>query len=191
MSDPYAISSSPELEGTSIEPSYPSYEQGKGEAENFEAQHTDSTEAHAHGLEALSAAALYMPSQDAPLQESIPYQVDGFEDMDVAPMDEGAFTSTASPQTQTLLLSSSRDLDLILNPASSLPATIDPSLQPIESCQGVPDTSRAYNTARGPHLKASTETNRTIAFLVRHFSEVTGRWYVHRSLHESCTPLCE
>lgn len=189
VSDPYATPSSPELDETAPESSQPLHGQEGAGAEAGEIQNTGLMDAQTLGLEALSAAALYTPSAAA-LQEPTSYSVDALDCLDPIPASNETFApGETSPQPRSPL-GLPKSLDLILNPTSTSPPTIDPHLQSYKVHQYVPDTFRGYNADRGSHPKASTETDQKTAFLLRHFSEVTGRWYVHRPLRRSHSVLC-
>lgn len=190
VSDPYSVPSSPEPDRTPTEAWNSLHEQDNEATEANDAEESGSSEAHTRGLEALSTAALYLPPEDITLQESVTYQGGDFEDMNMTTVGGEVYAPTGLlPPRQSALAPPSRDLDLILNPASSLASAIGPSLQTSDSDQGPPAAFQRYSTSRGAH-KASTETNQKTAFLLRYFSEVTGRWYVHDAQEKLCRLSC-
>lgn len=178
VSDPYAIPSSPEADETASGDIHLVHESEGASLGPNEAQGTDSTQAHTHGLETLSAAALCTPSAST-FQEPTTYSVDALD-----------YLEPMHTNHETLTPSLPKSLDHILNPTSTSPPTIDPDLQIYDVNEHLPGLFRGYNTARGSNLKASTETDHKTAFLLRHFSEVTGRWYVHRFPRRSHSVLC-
>ncbi|KAL8917880.1 MAG: hypothetical protein Q9208_007703 [Pyrenodesmia sp. 3 TL-2023] len=175
VSDPYASPSSPEPDETALNSLLSLHGSEGAGADAGEGHDTESMEAQTRGLEALSAAALYTPSASA-FQKPTPYPVDALDYLDPIPSSDETFApGVPSSQTQSPL-GLPNSLDLILNTTPTSPPTIDPDLQSHEVNQHVCNTSRRFNPARGSHHKASTETDQKIAFLLRHFSEVTGRW---------------
>ncbi|KAL8900485.1 MAG: hypothetical protein Q9207_005669 [Kuettlingeria erythrocarpa] len=144
--DPYAHPSSPEADETALEDTQLLHESEGASPGSSEAQ------------------ALYTPSASA-FQEPTAYSVDALDYLEPMPTSQETFTPGLP-----------KSLDLILNPTSASPPTIDPDLQTYDVNQHLLGPFRGYNTARGSNLKASTETDHKTAFLLRHFSEVTGRW---------------
>lgn len=178
VQDPYTLPSSPELDE---EPTRLLHSLNEHHARDAAASHTlpaEPAETPTGGLEALSAAALYMPSEAGMMQGYGQYPEDNLEDLQSPPMDDTiGVAATLSPQIQTGLTPSSGNLDFILNPTSTLSSSVDPSLGSLESIQERYAHRRPDNVP-GAQAKASTETSHKIAFLMRHFSETTGRWYV-------------
>ncbi|KAL8699247.1 MAG: hypothetical protein Q9201_006113 [Fulgogasparrea decipioides] len=169
--DPYALSSSPELDE---DPDGHSASLGDQETGNPRAKHTGYThmdQTSTGGLEASSAAPLYIPSEAGVAQHSVPFPGEDLEDLQSPPTKNGV-----SPQTHTNLAPPGGSLDYILNPDLTLPQPIYPNL---ESLDGIHDMTADYQRlpkARTSQVKASTETSHQSAFMMRHFSEVTGRW---------------
>ncbi|KAL8947736.1 MAG: hypothetical protein Q9222_006020 [Ikaeria aurantiellina] len=141
---------------------------------------TSTTEGHeeggsggtqSHGLETLSAAALYIPSEASVIQEATPYIQNGFQGFQpsLGEVDHEDNTGTPSGIHDPL----GTNLDFVLNPTSTFSSAIDPSLGPLES---IAPMTRDINERRLSKSKASTETSHRTAFLLRQFSEVTGRW---------------
>ncbi|KAL8915043.1 MAG: hypothetical protein Q9171_000483 [Xanthocarpia ochracea] len=166
--DPFAASASPEPEEDGVGRAPIIHQPGIGGAERHLSQNT--VEAYDNGLEALSAAALYLPSEDSILyQNRSLYPANSFVNQHQGRAAEEATTAELSPRSQTNFASTTENLSFILNPSASLPSAVDRGL---ENIHGVPDV---VHVAEG-HSKAGTETSHQTAFLLRHFSEVTGRW---------------
>ena len=125
---------------------------------------------NAHGLEALSAAALYSPSRPKTLNQprSPPSQTDSYHSAMLKTHDPASLISspTAEPPSNTL--------KYVLN-SSSADSPIDPSLTS-------PETPRSNVPSQdvddGIQQKAvdGVESEHKIAYLLRHFSEVPGQW---------------
>ncbi|KAL8865799.1 MAG: hypothetical protein Q9174_006687, partial [Haloplaca sp. 1 TL-2023] len=139
--------------------------------EELETSHTPARPS-TQGLETLSAAALYVPEEHDTVQGSGLFAEGDMEDLRLphVSMDSGIL-----PAMQTTQLPSIDNLDHVMNPVSSLSTTIDPSLEAFGSTLDIFTRQRPGN-ARAAQMKASTETDRKVAFLLRHFSETTGRW---------------
>ncbi|KAI4251388.1 MAG: hypothetical protein LQ352_004876 [Teloschistes flavicans] len=177
IQDPYALPSSPELEEDSNEPLPLHDPHDDREVEVEHASYTDLADPHIQGLEALSAAALFMPSETSVLQESLSHPSDDMQNMKSPLADNGLeIGASLSMQAQAPSIPTNSNLDFILNPASTLSPQIDPDLHSLESSHSMADNYRTAGGARAMQAKASTETSHKVAFLQRHFSEVTGRW---------------
>ncbi|KAI4094985.1 MAG: hypothetical protein LQ344_001832 [Seirophora lacunosa] len=176
--DPYATSPTPELDEPSVESSHPQFEQEQGGTETNRVQGRASIEARTRGLEGLSAAALYTPSDATVLSGTVQFADDGLHEPDLAPMGDDTFSMTGmSPRTQTALDHSSGNIGAIWNLSPNLQSGPDASFHFFGNNPCFPETSQeGYTSARESQLRASTETNQKTAFLLRHFSEVTGRW---------------
>ncbi|KAL8915424.1 MAG: hypothetical protein Q9172_006872 [Xanthocarpia lactea] len=166
--DPFAASASPEPEEEGVGRAPITHQPGTGGAERHLSQNT--AEAYDNGLEALSAAALYLPSEDSILHQNRSlYPANSFVNQHQGRAAEEATSAELSTPPQTNFASTTGNLGFILNPSTSLLSTVDHGL---ENIHGVPDV---VHVAQG-QLKAGTETSHHTAFLLRHFSEVTGRW---------------
>ncbi|KAI4244362.1 MAG: hypothetical protein L6R42_010484, partial [Xanthoria sp. 1 TBL-2021] len=78
------------------------------------------------------------------------------------------------PRSQTILPPATGALGFILNPS----ATLSPTVAPAETFHGIPDlvhVAQGSSATRKVQFRAGTETSHKTAFLLRHFSEVTGR----------------
>lgn len=178
--DPYAISSSPELEDEATGHAQDIHEPEPRRAEIYPSD--TSNDASTKELEALTPAALYLPSEDNMLhQPNSSYPGNSFIDLAQYRVDEEATPVEVLPQSQTIFAPATGDLGFILNPSASL----SPAVAPTDMFHGVPEhvpdaqVSSGSNKTRKPQFKAGTETSHRTAFLLRHFSEVTGRWYVY------------
>lgn len=178
--DPYALPSSPEVEEDSNEPIPFLDPHHDGGVEPEHISYADLADPPIRGLEALSAAALFIPMHTNVLQEaSMSHQSDDVQ-ISKPPLADNGLEMGArfSVQAQAPSIPTNSNLDFILNPTSTLSPQIDPNLHSLESGQSMTDTFRKSGGARAMQAKASTETSHKVAFLQRHFSEVTGRWYV-------------
>ncbi|KAI4142087.1 MAG: hypothetical protein LQ341_003320 [Variospora aurantia] len=170
-SDPYATSPGLELDEAFAEAASPSYEEGQGAREKNAPQRST------RRSEALSAAASYAPSDAMLLLENVQDVNDGLDELDLVAMGDDTLTMTGlSPRTQITLDKSSMYTDGSWELSSNLQPRPDSDLQLLRDNASPPEASRGIYTPRQSQPKASTETNRKTAFLLRHFSEVTGRW---------------
>ncbi|KAL9008197.1 MAG: hypothetical protein Q9173_006656 [Seirophora scorigena] len=176
--DPYATSPTPELDEPSVESSHPQFEQEQGGTEINRVQGRASIEARTRGLDGLSAPALYTPSDATVLSGTVQYAGNGLHEPDLAPMGDDTFSMTGlSPRTLSALDHSSGNIGAIWNLSPNLQSGPDANFHYFGNNPCFPETSQeGCNTARESQLRASTETNQKTAFLLRHFSEVTGRW---------------
>ena len=173
--DPYATPPTPDLEERLQDPETSPYELHR---EDWEMEHDyHSTDAQTRGLEALSAAALFIPPEANMLPPSIDYPENNFQNSHSPHGERENLTTPLTPQTP--ITSSNRNLDFILNPSSAMSPQIDPNLQPPDVSAGDEYLRRSPNEW---HLqpRVGTEICTKVAFLLRHFSEVTGQWYVNR-----------
>ena len=178
ISDPYALPSDPELSETTKGPSsILSQQNNDGGTERSDPSTTGSAEIQNRSLEALSAAALYTPPVASMMLESAPNEDRGYEDVDAIPLGHGeSLADGLSPRIHMNPTTCSRNVSLLPNLTSELSPPTDPSPHHIQSEKSIPHTFQGFSAASGSHLNASTETDRTTALLLRHFSEVTGRW---------------
>lgn len=176
--DPYADPPSPTLDGHLTTPDRAS-----------SAQHHDgdwdreSHFHHAHGLEALSAAATanaysYLPSAGSVARESLPFMEDELpRSLQEATPGQSNMPPPTSPPVS---MSSTNNLTFILNPTSSMTPPIDPNLQSPYGPQGSPYSDETMaSQALGQELRpeGNVESEHEVAFLLRHFAESPGQWY--------------
>ncbi|KAL8686391.1 MAG: hypothetical protein Q9218_007139 [Villophora microphyllina] len=175
--DPYTMPSSPELE-EDLGASFPGLDRlDAGQMEAEQASYADQSETSIRGLEALSAAALYMPSGISIMQDSSSQPEHDIQDLPTPQADDGLEISAGlSPHAQAPSLPSNSNLGFILNPALTISPPIDPDLDLLPSRQHLAFSYQRSSGTRELHAKATTETSQRAAFLKRHFSEVTGRW---------------
>lgn len=177
--DPYAISSSPELEDEATGHAQDIHEPESRRAEIYPSD--TSNDASTKELEGLIPAALYLPSEDNMLHQPNPsYPGNSFVDLAQHRVDEEATPVEVLPQSQTIFAPATGDLGFILNPSASLSPGVPPTDIFHRVLEHVPvaQVSNCSNETRKAQFKAGTETSHRTAFLLRHFSEVTGRWYV-------------
>lgn len=134
-----------------------------------------SAQLHSHGLEALSAAALYAPSEEnmitQPNSMNRRHYDSAFES--TSPHNEQGTLATPSPN----MVSSSNNLNFLLNPSDAMDSPIDPSLMsnpaiPVPR----PSSAMAKENANKPRVDGETESENKVAYLLRHFSESPGKW---------------
>lgn len=166
------------------------HQQHDGWSMDHHPQHT-SPELQMHGLEALSAAALCPPPQADTIPQSlhvqrIPVHARGFSTMyePATPSTDNTGPSI-SPHNA---LSSSNNLNRILNPAITLPSPIDPSLLSPPEPHMIPTSNGASTSRRIPTASQSEgkpESNHQEAFLLRHFAESPGHWCVNQQAYSN------
>ena len=145
-------------------------------------QSRQTSELNVHGLEALSAAALYTPTQANMISNpTITHTQEGLFQSNTLPGHSS--TQLASPPST---LSSNNNLNHILNPSPSADSSIDPSLMSPTgqemlaqlqdnseaSLPGVPTVTRR----KEDQASGGVESEHKVAYLLRHFSESPGQW---------------
>ena len=177
--DPYADPLSPELDDRLITPERSSSAQHHNGEWDMESQYH-----HAHGLEALSAAATanaysYLPSGGSMAGHSMPFTEDDLRPSLQPPTPgHGSVPPPTSPPVS--MNSSTNNLTFILNPTSSMTPPIDPNLQsPYEPQGSTYSNGTMASNALGQDMRpeANVETEHEVAFLLRHFAEAPGQWY--------------
>ncbi|KAL9600201.1 MAG: hypothetical protein Q9219_003344 [cf. Caloplaca sp. 3 TL-2023] len=170
VSDPYAQSSDLELDEAPISNLSPILEPADGK----DAIATAVAEVQGQTLEALSNAASYTPLVNSCLPS---YSDDHSRNDPMSSVYGRVDTRIQShPPTASDPVSAGRSLDIVSNPPSTLSAPSNPGVNDSSNDELLPDSFRGFSRARGSHLKASTETDPKVAFLLRHFAETTGRW---------------
>ena len=134
---------------------------------------------HPHGLEALSAAALYTPPQ---ANMSVPDHARDYEDS-YTPLH--AYNEPgASSSSPTGPVSTNNNLHFLLNPTSNMNSPIDPSLMSADINQTRPNPNAkasAHDKTQEQHVDGEPESEHKVAFLLRHFSESPGQWSVNET----------
>lgn len=134
-------------------------------------------ELHPFGLEALSTAALYRPPQAKMVSHSRPNNRPGTNSpLLSSPTNSEHRGPSISPSA---VMSSSNNLNFLLNPASAMNSPIDPSLMSPEANQTFPTSNAKPKSQSGRQSKRSdgeAESEQKVAFILRHFSESPGQW---------------
>ena len=134
---------------------------------------------HPHGLEALSAAALYHPPEANMITQSMPNHTgDHGSPFDPSHPYNGPGVSSNSPSAS---MSTSNNLNFLLNPTSEMNSPIDPSLMSPEINQARPTSNgkaAAQDNTQAPRADGEAESEHKVAYLLRHFSESPGQWSV-------------
>lgn len=177
-SNPYTDPGTPDLEAMMSTQVHSPYAQQQEDQWNIDHRLQDqSAQLHSHGLEALSAAALYAPPEANMIPQTIstdrPHFDSPFES--VSPHNEHGPPAVPSPNT----VSSGNNLNFLLNPPDVMDSPIDPSLISSPAIP-VPSSSRRTVTenAQKPHAEGEAESEHKVAYLLRHFSESPGKWCV-------------
>lgn len=166
VEDPYA-----EEEGDgSVEPE-PTISEGGSRDRQEVYSATETARAHGSGRDGQSTNSLYAPTM---MHESTrcPDGGDGTTDTNLLD-DGGMFPFGSLSQTED---PSTMSLDPTLNPTSSFASIMDSELGNFENGGSLSGISQGSRATQLSHPKASTETDQTTAFFLRHFSEVTGSW---------------
>ena len=131
---------------------------------------------HSHGLEALSAAALYAPPEanmmSQPMSMDRSHLDSPFES--ASPSNEHA---VPSPDT----VPSGNNLNFLLNhPPDAMDSPIDPSLMSSPSLPVPPSSGvTAAESVQKQYSEGEAESEQKVAYLLRHFSESPGKWCVN------------
>ena len=159
--------------------SHSPYAQQQHDQWNMDHQLQDqSAQLHSHGLEALSAAALYAPPEANMIAQPMSLNRSQFHTTfeSASPNNEHGPPAMPSPNT----LSSSNNLNFLLNPSDAMDSPIDPSLM---STQAIPipqsPSGPATANAQRPRAEGEAESEHKVAYLLRHFSESPGKWCVN------------
>lgn len=176
--DPYADPPSPTLDGRLTSPDLSSSAQHHEGDWDGESQFH-----HAHGLEALSAAATanaysYLPSGSSVARRTLPFMEDELRrSLQEATSGQSDIPPPASPPVS---MSSTNNLTFILNPTSSMTPPIDPNLQSPYGPQRSPysdETMASQPLGQVLRSEENVEMEHEVAFLLRHFAESPGQWY--------------
>lgn len=137
----------------------------------------ESTQLYTHGLEALSAAALYAPPGEEPIAQLISMGNPSFGTLfgSLSPRSDQDPPSTRARNNT----SSSNDLDFLVNSLDTFDLPIDPSLIPSSPVPISSPPSRIGTLdAHKPRTEGETESQHKVAYLLRLFSALPGKWYV-------------
>ena len=141
--------------------------------------HDQAAQLHSHGLEALSAAALYAPPEANMISQSVSMNRRHFDSPfgPSSPNNEHGTPAIPSPNT---LSSSSNNLNFLLNPPDAMDSPIDPSLMSTLAGPVPPPSIRtAAENAEKPQAEGEAESEHKVAYLLRHFSDSPGKWCVN------------
>lgn len=183
VTDPFAETSSPELDGKmSTQAQSPYIQQQKQEWETRDGLQDISARPSPLGLATLSAAALY----NSPHANTIPRLLSFNEETSSTSIrlsTPGVENVTAAMSSTPLMTPVSNNVNMALNPSSAGSPATDSSLQ-------VPPRAQSDIFSRGskssrkfiskPRSEIIPEKEPEIAFLLRHFSETSGQWFVKR-----------
>ena len=144
--------------------------------------HNVTAELQSQGLEALSAAALYVPSDD-PTSNASDYLVAPEHQSPLQPSTplRRSIAFPFSPPTSSL---SNNNINFILNPDPDKAITppIDPALEIPYTPMGAPSIG-STSSPNGSHQIQTADVNENdceVTFLLRHFSESPGHWCVRQ-----------
>ena len=166
VTDPYGEPPSPEMQNRAQTPAQDGYVTPRENWDGIDPFPDGAANAHTR----LSEAALMLP-------QSPTYHVPAQKTLANPPGNEkDSMAPPISPRGH--FNPSSRDLDFILNPPDAS-SPLDPELQPPFMAQQLTESQSPAGATEWVQPKASTETGREVAFLLRHFSEATGQWHVH------------
>ena len=142
---------------------------------------------HPHGLEALSAAALYTPPQaNMTSQPALDHTRDYEDSYTSLHTYNEPGSSSGSP---TGPVSTNNNLHFLLNPTSNMNSPIDPSLMSPNINEARPThngKAPAHNKAQDQGAGSEPESEHKVAFLLRHFSESPGQWSVNETFQREC-----
>ena len=179
VSDPFAETSSPELDGKGPTPGQSPYVQQQHDWEAEDGFPDLSSGLSPLGLEALSAAALYTPQGVNAIPRPEPF-TDGINSSVVEPATPGVDITTVTISPIPLMTAASSNKSFILNHTSAGSPSIDSSLQssqPTQSPHYVRSTSSQNDTSE-PQSEIHISTESELMLLLRHFSEMPGQWSV-------------
>lgn len=141
----------------------------------FQNRHDIPSELHSHGLEALSAAALYSPPKANMISRPKP---SGRSEHDNPLGPSSSLQRHDEQSTSTgLAISSSKNLNFLLNPTPTMDSPIDPNLMAsaLNQAPHAEEPSSSHKTANGEHLAGEAESEQKVAYLLRHFSDTPGQ----------------
>lgn len=136
------------------------------------------SDADSHGLEALSAVASHDRFPYSPMAQSVS---DSLSYPSPNHPRSSAMPPPASPSISISASSNNTNINFLLNPSHSL-SPVDPSMTPDQRSASLP--SRPATLSRSvaeKNMDSHAETDWEIAFLLRHYTEGPGLWYVAKS----------
>lgn len=180
--NPYLDPGAPDVDGQIPTQHQTSYAQQRDQWTDvqFQDQRLDlPTEIHPHGLEALSAAALYSP----PEANMVPRTVSSHSGQYDTTFDQTSpnHNSDYHGNSPGVAMAASNNLNFLLNPSSSIDSPIDPSLMsPTTSAlpSQTGESGAARKVANRKGSDGEVESEHKVAYLLRHFSESPGSWSV-------------
>ena len=137
-----------------------------------------SAQLHSHGLEALSAAALYAPPEANMIPQPMSMNKRHFDNSFESASSDNEHGPPAIPSPNTV--PSSNNLNFLLNPSDVMDSPIDPSLMSTPAIAIPPPSSGTVaENAQKPRAEGEAESEHKVAYLLRHFSESPGKWCVN------------
>ncbi|CAF9907030.1 MAG: hypothetical protein ALECFALPRED_003046 [Alectoria fallacina] len=177
-SNPYTDPGTPDLEAMISAQHELPYPQQQQDQWTIDHQLQDqSAQLHSHGLEALSAAALYAPPEANMIAQPMSMNRRHFDSPfeESSPNNEHGPPTIPSPNT----VSSSNNLNFLLNPADAMDSPIDPSLMSTPTILIPPSSNgTAMENAQKLRTEGEAESEHKVAYLLRHFSESPGKWCI-------------
>lgn len=182
VSDPFAETSSPELDGKVSTPGQSPYtQQQQQEWETRDDLQDVSARLSPLGLKTLSTAALDKFSHVNMIPRLLSYEETDSTSMRLPT--PGVENVTAAMSSTPLITPIDHNLNIILSSSPAGNPAADPNLQPAPRAQSDFFSRHSKRSARftsGPRSEVIPETNPEVAFLLRHFSETSGQWFVKR-----------
>ena len=178
-SNPYTDPGTPDLEAmltTHVQPPYPQQPQDQWSIDHQ--LQDQSAQLHSHGLEALSAAALYAPPEVNMIPQSISTNRSHFDNHfgSMSPNNEHGPPAIPSPNT----VSPNNNLNFLLNHPDSMESPIDPNLMSTPAIPiSFPSSGAPTENGQKPRAEGEVESEHKVAYLLRQFSESPGRWCVN------------
>lgn len=134
------------------------------------------SDTESHGLEALSAVASHDRFPYSPMAHSVS---DGVSYPSPNRSRSSAMPPPASPSISISAGSNNTNINFLLNPSHPLSPPVDPSMTPDQKSASLP--SRPATLSRPiieQRMDGHAETDFEVAFLLRHYTEGPGLWYV-------------
>ena len=178
-SNPYTDPGTPDLESMMSTQLQSPYVQQQPAHWNMDHHLQDqSAQLHSHGLEALSAAALYAPPEAKMIPKPLSIDRRHFDSPfgSPSPKHEQGLHTIPSPST----VPSGKNLNFLLNPPDAMDSPIDPSLMSTPAISVPPPSSgTASENVPKADVEGEAESEHKVAYLLRHFSESPGKWCIN------------